>query len=294
MADRLAKHRPGRSRQASRLVISDLVGRAGRVDPGPEQDLAGVQVADPGHQSLVEHRHLDRPPRPLAQPTPVGGHQRQGIGAQTRWPKPVSQLLGCQQPDRSQPATVPEIEVIDEIGRVTGLQTPVISQVTTVRRIGDQHQARHPRLDHKRIGRREIHDHPLADPTNSGDARTPGPTADRSRSRSDLDRTEPAAVPPGLGQTTTGHVPGNPPHHRLDLGQFGHWGVLSLWETARRLENSMRLRSSDCAVSCCREACNGCPTRQRRFCWWNLIDDLAKLHNALDRDYPEYRIPTPG
>ena len=27
---------------------------------------------------------------------------------------------------------------------------------------------------------------------------------------------------------------------------------------------------------------------------WNLIDDLSKLHNALGRDYPEYRIPTAG
>lgn len=52
--DRTAKHGPDRGVQPPGLRRAEAPGQAGRVDAAVVQDLAGVDVADAGHDRLVE------------------------------------------------------------------------------------------------------------------------------------------------------------------------------------------------------------------------------------------------
>ena len=98
----------------------------------------------------------------------------------------------------------------------------MVAEMPTIRGIGHEHQACHPRFDHERISTFQIEHDPLPDAADGGDPPTSDPTGNRARGRGDLDRFEPTTTTTNRHERTTGDMRPDPTHHCLNLGQFRH------------------------------------------------------------------------
>jgi hypothetical protein len=85
------------------------------------------------------------------------------------------------------------------------------------RRIGHQHQARHPRLEHDRIARIKPHHDPLADAINGQDRPPDHATAKNVDPRHDPNRLPPARHTRHIADPRTNN-PQNATPHRFHFG----------------------------------------------------------------------------
>ena len=128
------------------------------------QNLRGVDVPNPRHQPLVEQGHLDGTtagPETLAQRS---GRDLQGIGPHLLGAVVRFELSWRDKPYDSQPALIPKQQLLFRTRQFENE-----AQVSAVRRIGQQNQTRHARLDDDAIGRVQLEDNSLAYPPDGHD-----------------------------------------------------------------------------------------------------------------------------
>jgi hypothetical protein len=223
VADSLGEDRAGQGGEPLPVVGPQAATRRPRIETGAVEDLGGVDVADAGHGPLVEQRHLHGPPRPAQPFGQFVGRHPEPVGTELGAAAGPLQAAGIEQPDRAQAALVPEQEPPG--GRAAARQRELEPHVLRRRRIGDEHQPRHPRLDDEppgRIaGRGDLQHDPLAAPPDAHDRAAGEPSGERGGRGRGADRPHAAARKRGRHDPAA-DAAGDPAAHRLDLGQFGH------------------------------------------------------------------------
>ncbi len=201
------------------------------MNPSDVENLACVQVADARHDLLIEQQHLDRP-RALGAAFPPGLKRHlQRVRPQGFGRKRAFQLAGAKQPDGAQPALIPKPDGV--VFRLTG-KLPFNPQMDPVRRIRQQHQTGHPRLDyHGRVVRDAKHN-PLPQAANCINPPPFEAFGEKFESRPDRY---------GLARAATTHERRDRPplderadaaDHGFDFGKL--WHLRSLWFFAIDLE----------------------------------------------------------
>ena len=166
------------------LPIVDLQRRAAaaRIDSRGEQHLAGVQIADPRDGFLIEQRRLDRAAAAGQTRAKIGDGDRQRVGSQRAVVIAFGQLLIGIEANRTEPATVP---VVDDAAVV---EFDLKSEMLGRRRIGQQHEPRHPRFQNDRLAPFDADDDPLAEPIDGDHLSPDRPLTKLRRGRLDGDR----------------------------------------------------------------------------------------------------------
>ena len=197
--------------------------------PAAKEDLGRVDVADAGHGPLVEQRHLHRAPRPAQPRGEVGPRDHEAVGAE-----PAGAAGGVEARGRRAAGSCRvRADPRSSSRRATAAPATVELQhephVLRRRRVDDEHQPRHPRLDRQ----------PLACPPAPA-SRAPARPACRGGARAAIvrprepprDRVAAAgcdrrAAGRGCGETPAGAIrrpdqARDPAPHRLDFRQFWH------------------------------------------------------------------------
>ena len=196
------------------------MGRAQRAEPCAEQGLAYVDVAKAGDDLLVEQGGLDR--RPLA-----GERSRQAGRGEARVERLGTEfgqqsmrvLEPCQnQIDRTESARIDEAHA----PAVVRLQHQVLVRRGLVRaRRTQDHPTGHAEMQQHRIATGQSHQDVFAAAAEPFDARAGQPLLQALRQRPAQVR----AIGDGAHDQATLQPLLKASHHRLDFGEFRHWGA---------------------------------------------------------------------
>jgi hypothetical protein len=215
--DRHFENLDDRGMNSMPLVAAKSIAAARRVDSGSMENLSGVKVSNSGDRPLIEERDLDRP---TAAAEPLGklfGSDRQSIGAERRFIISLRKLITGKQPHRPEAAAVP----IEQFLRRAAVQHDPQPQMLARRRLGQEHQPCHPRLEDDCRCAIKFNDDSLAD---SADARDPCANGLPPKPRHlwlDHDRPPPAANSLDADDPAADNSQ-DPAAHRFDFRKLGH------------------------------------------------------------------------
>ncbi len=212
--DRLLEHRSDRLRQPGAAPRAEGAGPPPRRDAGPEQRLAGVDVADADHQALVEEGVLD-----AAVPAPQQGFETAAVERRRQrfHPEAGETRMAIELGSRHQEDEA-EASGIDEAQDDPALAEKGQMLVAATRRTVEQQTAGHPEMEQQTIrtiemdddifrASREIDHHPSVHlPFQFRRQRFP----------------QPRAMPMQPHDTTAAQSRGEGAHGGLHFGQFGH------------------------------------------------------------------------
>ena len=176
-ADRIRQDRANARGQRLRAAGPDRAGAPARADPGAEQRLAGIDVAETGEHPLIEQRRLDRGRAAAQYRAQLGAGDAEGFGAQVPEPRMIRSGGVGQEVERAEAARIAErqpegrAERRDEVER--GM---VVRTGRRERRRLQQEPPRHAEMEQDR-GRAFQHDDPVlgaapdSDDAGAGDPR---------------------------------------------------------------------------------------------------------------------------
>ena len=229
VGDRRALQTDGLGQNASRRR-RDLLPTGGvqtaawyaRIDACREENFRGVDVADARHRVLIEQGDLHRAAGVAQTFVKLVASDDEPVGAEPVGPAGGSEATLVKQAYRSQPSPIPE----QEPRMPSRLEPDLHPHMGERRRIGHQHEARHPRLDHQPLAARppppfQFDGHAFAEPVYRGD-RPPGePLLEGARSRLHRERPHRATRKRDARDSQPCQVR-DPAAHRLHFGQFRH------------------------------------------------------------------------
>src|SRR5437763_770170 len=111
------------------------------------QYFGSIEIADAGNRPLIEQGHFDGPTTRGELRLEVTGRKRQCIGAKLAATELSRELSFTEQPHRAQPAAVP----IPNMRNWSFRKVEPKAQVILRRRIGHEHQPRHPGLEDQTV-----------------------------------------------------------------------------------------------------------------------------------------------
>jgi hypothetical protein len=155
------------------LGARDFVAAFGRVNAGNVQDFGRIEVADAGDGALVEQGDFYGAAARVQAIAKRMGRDVEGIGADFVGVECRGELFWGKQANTSEAATVPVEQLTDLCARERGAET----QVLLCWRIGDEHKARHARLEDDGIAGIEMHDDAFSDAADVGDGSADGARA---------------------------------------------------------------------------------------------------------------------
>ncbi len=265
--DRLLQHGDDRPRQPGAAPGPQKAGPPARRDAGPEQRLAGVDVADSDHQPLVEKGRLDAAPSAGQQSLETGAveRRREGLDAETGEARMAVEIPLR---DQEQEAEAPRI---DEPQDRAALAEEGEMLVPAPWRTVEEQPPRHPEMEQQAIrivevdedvfrASREI-DHP--------------PSVHLPFQVRRQGRPQPFDTPLQPQDAATAQPRGQGPHGGLDFGKFGH-GFLDTSEW--RLAGAPPLAYKAWRRSACGTGIgmgNGSRT-SRRTAATSAVDELAR------------------